>query len=282
MNFSFKKIKSSADKCSDTVSKPLDTGFEKFVINRIDLNDNLKIIIDNLDYKEKSKLFLIGELEEKGEIYIQNKYRMLGEKSRKMEFTKGITKLKDIKKKLCVMQNQYYRYDLIKSVKDFNEIINEENIDTIACFLGLSKTVVTSMGEEYSPSNGERGILLLQKLLKDDSDVYILEEPGLGMGNSYINNNILPRIVDLAKQRKTIIIATHNANIAVRTLPYMSIYRSHLNGGYKTYIGNPFNDELNNINDLLECKNWTIESMHTLEGGKDAFYERDDIYESGS
>ena len=82
-------------------------------------------------------------------------------------------------------------------------------------------------------------------------------------------------------RRKTVIIATHNANIAVGTLPYISILRTHENGVYKTYIGNPFYDELRNINDETDTKNWTQESMHTLEGGKNAFYDRKDIYESG-
>ena len=136
-------------------------------------------------------------------------------------------------------------------------------------------------GEIYRPSNGERGILLMQKLLDSESDVYILDEPELGMGNSYITSNILPRLTDLAKRRKTVIIATHNANIAVGTFPYISILRTHENGVYKTYIGNPFYDELRNINDETDTKNWTQESMHTLEGGKNAFYDRKDIYESG-
>lgn len=121
----------------------------------------------------------------------------------------------------------------------------------------------------------------MQKLLDSEKDVYILDEPELGMGNSYITSNILPRLIDLAKRRKTVIIATHNANIAVGTLPYISILRTHENGMYKTYVGNPFYDELRNIDDETDVKNWTQESMHTLEGGKNAFYDRKDIYESG-
>ena len=62
---------------------------------------------------------------------------------------------------------------------------------------------------------------------------------------------------------------------------YISILRTHENGVYKTYIGNPFYDELRNINDETDTKNWTQESMHTFEGGKNAFYDRKDIYESG-
>lgn len=57
--------------------------------------------------------------------------------------------------------------------------------------------------------------------------------------------------------------------------------RTHENGIYKTYVGNPFYDELRNIDDETDTKNWTQESMHTLEGGKTAFYDRKDIYESG-
>ena len=51
---------------------------------------------------------------------------------------------------------------------------------------------------------------------------------------------------------------------------------------YYTYVGNPFRNELVNIDDKDDMLNWTNESMHTLEGGRPAFYERKEIYESGS
>ena len=60
----------------------------------------------------------------------------------------------------------------------------------------------------------------------------------------------------------------------------MSIFRTHENGEYKTYIGNPFDDRLVNIENQTDVKSWTEESMHSLEGGSEAFYERRDIYES--
>ena len=62
----------------------------------------------------------------------------------------------------------------------------------------------------------------------------------------------------------------------------MSIFRKYENGVYSTYTGNPFRNELINIEDNSDLLNWTVESMHTLEGGKEAFYERKDIYESGN
>ena len=92
----------------------------------------------------------------------------------------------------------------------------------------------------------------------------------LRMGNSYIDSDIRPLITELAQRRKYVVIATHNANIAVRTLPYMSIFRTHENGEYKTYIGNPFDDRLVNIENQTDVKSWTEESMHSLEGGSEA------------
>ena len=146
--------------------------------------------------------------------------------------------------------------------------------------MGRFKRIVSEDGNEYSPSSGEKGILMLQKELNSGADAIFLDEPELGMGNSYINNTICPQIMKLAQSNKVIVIATHNANIAVRCLPYTSIFRTHQNGNYSTYIGNPFNDLLVNIEDDSDIKSWSQESMITLEGGKEAFYERKYIYES--
>ena len=123
---------------------------------------------------------------------------------------------------------------------------------------------------------------MLQRELRKNVDAFFLDEPELGMGNSYINNTICPQIIKLAQSNKTIVIATHNANIAVRSLPYTSIFRTHQNGKYNTYVGNPFNNLLVNIDDATDVKGWAQESMLTLEGGKEAFYEREFIYESNN
>lgn len=47
-------------------------------------------------------------------------------------------------------------------------------------------------------------------------------------------------------------------------------------------MGNPFNDRLVNIDDCTDVLSWTTESLRSLEGSREAFYERKDIYESGS
>ena len=279
-NWSIDKIKAIADKCSDTISKPSSVGFYDFAMGRFKLFENVEEICSTFSVEDKVEKEYLGNLEEKGDIYIQTRYRMLTKESRTDEFKQGITVLRNCKLVIDGIKKAVLAENISEEVSKFQEFY-DDGIKDIGAFIGVSKETALENGEIYRPSNGERGILLMQKLLDSESDVYILDEPELGMGNSYITSNILPKLTDLAKRRKTVIIATHNANIAVGTLPYISILRTHENGIYKTYVGNPFYDELRNIDDETDTKNWTQESMHTLEGVKTAFYDRKDIYESG-
>ena len=276
-NWSIDKIKAIADKCSDTISKPSSVGFYDFAMGRFKLFENVEEICSTFSVEDKVEKEYLGNLEEKGDIYIQTRYRMLTKESRTDEFKQGITVLRNCKLVIDGKKKAVLAENISEEVSKFQEFY-DDGIKDIGAFIGVSKETALENGEIYRPSNGERGILLMQKLLDSESDVYILDEPELGMGNSYITSNILPKLTDLAKRRKTVIIATHNANIAVGTLPYISILRTHENGIYKTYVGNPFYDELRNIDDETDTKNWTQESMHTLEGGKTAFYDRKTNY----
>ena len=279
-DYSIEHIKLHADKNSDTVSKPSSSGFRDFAIGRLKLRKAIDSILVNLDTMECNEREYIGELEDKGKIYINKRFRMLCNTSRTAEFKVGITGLRELIALLFKAQKEIFSMDLATTLTTFTEKCSELKVTSMKAFLGLSKQIVLESGDEYKPSNGEKGILLLQQKLGKEADAYFLDEPELGMGNSYIDTNIRPLITSLAKRHKVVVIATHNANIAVRTLPYTSIFRVHQNGVYTTYIGNPFNDVLVNIDDDQDIKSWTIESMHTLEGGKEAFYERKSIYES--
>jgi len=133
----------------------------------------------------------------------------------------------------------------------------------------------------YKPSQGEKSMLLLNLKLNQDADNYILDEPELSLGNQYISSTIVPILSKLANARKRIVIATHNANIAVRTLPYLSILRTHNNGIYNTYLGNPFTNKLIDIDNENNILDWKEESLNILEGGEEAFEERSFVYEAG-
>ena len=123
-------------------------------------------------------------------------------------------------------------------------------------------------------------MVMLQKELGTEKDVYILDEPERSLGNEYISDVIVPMIKERARAGKVVFISTHDANIAVRTLPYSSIYRCHGETGYSTYAGNPFTSDLVSVADQTDRLDWKEVSMRTLEGGEEAFGERGSIYGS--
>ncbi len=280
-NKTIDSIKALADKNSDTISRPSTAGLKGLALNRIELFRIVSKILDGINAPEYNERIRLGSLEGKGDIFINCKYRMVCAEERRTNYPgQSIKALREIVGLLEYIKLHVFDFDIATYVENLVTLCEENNVLSLKCFVGRSKQVITSDGVEYSPSNGEQGILLLEQVLHEDADAYFLDEPELGMGNSYIDTDIRPLICNLAKQRKIVVVATHNANIAVRTLPYMSIYRTHENGEYKTYIGNPFDDQLICIDNPEDIKSWTEESMHSLEGGYDAFYERRDIYES--
>ena len=121
-------------------------------------------------------------------------------------------------------------------------------------------------------------MILLHKELVDDKPIYLIDEPEKSLGNDYINDVIVPLLKEKALLGKKVVIATHDANIAVRTLPYNSIYRLHDQGQYFTFTGNPFSNSLKCIFNSRPELDWKEVSMKTLEGGKEAFGERGKIY----
>lgn len=281
-NYSIEKIKSIADKNTDTKSFPSTTGFYEYAVSRIAIKKEISKLLDVFHTKPVFRPTYLGTLEEKGAIYITTVYRVLGEESKTAEFSIGIRTLQEIYRLLTEIRKHIFDTQLQSFIAEFDKACRDSNIATMDPFVGVSKIITTEDRAEYKPSNGEKGILLLQKELDAEADAYFIDEPELGMGNSYIDQCIRPKLSNLAKRKKIVVVATHNANIAVRTLPYQSIFRQYKNGTYATYVGNPFTNKLVNIDDESMVLSWKDESMHTLEGGQEAFYEREHIYDAGS
>mgnify|MGYP000682969266 FL=1 len=76
-NWSIDRIKAIADKCSDTISKPSSVGFYDFAMERFKLFENVEEICSVFSTEDKVEKEYLGNLEEKGDIYIQTRYRML-------------------------------------------------------------------------------------------------------------------------------------------------------------------------------------------------------------
>lgn len=284
-NAALAKIKDEIDAKSETKSKPGSTGFFAFVKARIELKETTEKLMHALDPIDSSQEFersYLGDLDDKGDAYIVTRYRYLVKESKTKEFEKGIRDLKMWKTALEELLDQAMGPMANAKQQDFAALCNEHAISNLSPFIGISRYIALGKSkDEYVPSSGEEGILLLSHTLNEDADVYILDEAELGMSNSYVDAVIRGRIQKLARQGKTVILATHNANLAVRTLPYLSVYREHNNGTYKTYIGNPFTDKLVDIDDANNVLSWTKKSLEVLEGSKEAFYNRRDVYEAG-
>ena len=272
----------------DAPSRPTRTGFVDFSCGRLSLLKKARKICVPLTTKNNcsaSSYTLLGTIGDKGEIYIEERYRLLDtckhERSDRNEFGGNITNLRNIVmqlKKICdaAIGCKGEICDLINGLSTLCEAAGVHSLDD---FVGVSKFTVDKDHHRYELSNGERSMLYIQRALNDsDADAFLLDEPELGIANVYIDEVVRPKLLELAREHKMVVIVTHNANLAVRTLPYMTMYRCHDASGYSSYIGNPFTDKLYNIEDNNKVLRWRDVSMSILEGGVEAFCDRSDIY----
>lgn len=272
------KIKEKADLLSSSKSVPNSTGFFEFAKNRLTLKNETNNILKLLRETKKIEEEKIGNLDEDKEVFLRKEYKTFFDNETGFKFGQTATTLKSVLKTLKNV-NKKSLEDVNEYIKLFNQELKDNNIQATD-FIGIKKYFINNKGEAYEPSDGERIMLILDRALFEKKEVYILDEPERSLGNNFINDVVLPRINELAKLKKTIIIATHNANIAVRTLPFVSILKEYTKGEYKTYIGNPFVNKLINQDNEEDFKNWKDESIRVLEGGNEAFYDREDVYES--
>lgn len=282
LNSAIKAFRIEVERKTGSPAKPTTTGFRDYAMNRIKIASSVRAIGKSLKSDIASDEQIVGHLgSDKGELkfvtqfVFQNGHVTDGELISLTSVKKGVQKkfvnaLRDV-------HNHVFQDDLFHYVSEFNATENVDDVKTVNELL-LFKRYFTLDGLPYTPSSGEASMVMLQKELGTDKDVYILDEPEKSLGNEYINDVIVPLIKERAKSGRRVFISTHDANIAVRTLPYCSIFRSHGPGGYSTFMGNPFTNHLVNVADASELRDWKMVSMRTLEGGKDAFGERGRIY----
>ena len=282
LNSAIEKFRTEVERKTGSPAKPTSTGFSEYALNRARIEENAAAIIKSFDTKIPIQKEAVGSLgPNKGELELRTELKF-----QDGTITDGsLSKLKKIKKEslksfsrtVRKIQKHAYKDDLFQHIAALNGIEDVEQIETVYELL-LFKRYFALEGRPYSPSSGEASMVMLQKELETDKDVYILDEPERSLGNEYINDVIVPLIKERARAGKKVFISTHDANIAVRTLPYSSVYRCHGPGGYTTYIGNPFSNDLVNPEDRDDRLDWKKVSMKTLEGGEEAFGERGKIY----
>ncbi|HET7306397.1 MAG TPA: hypothetical protein VFK24_01065 [Gammaproteobacteria bacterium] len=282
LNSAIKTFRSEVARKTGMPAKPTTTGFRDYAMNRIKVELNAAEIIKGVDTELPTQIEHIGSLgPSKGLLQLRTEFRF-----QKGSITDGaLSSLTGVKKgsqkkfvnSVRKILQCAYADDLFQHVSDLNDIEDIETINTVYELL-LFKRYFALDGNPYSPSSGESSMVMLQKELGVDKEIYILDEPERSLGNEYISDVIVPLIKERARAGKKVFISTHDANIAVRTLPYSSIYRHHGKEGYSTYAGNPFMNSLVNSDDATDQLDWKQISMSTLEGGEEAFGERGTIY----
>jgi len=282
LNSAIRKFQEEVERKTGRPARPITTGFRDYALNRIKIEVAAAEIVENINTRIPPVKEHIGSLDSsKGELELWTEYEFQtgnvtdGRQSSLSQAKKNPQK--EFAKCIKTILEHAYADDLFEHISKFNKIEDAEAIETVYQLL-LFKRYFALDGTEYTPSSGEASMVMLQKELGTDKDVYILDEPERSLGNEYISDVIVPLIKDRARAGKKVFIATHDANIAVRTLPYSSVYRYHGQDGYRTYVGNPFSNNLANLDDESDQLDWKTISMRTLEGGEGAFGERGRIY----
>lgn len=261
--------------------KPTKTGFAEYASNRISIEKVIKKILENISVKIDPIVEEVGDLGDKGKLYCQTNLLIQNGKITDAKY-KHITSTTKVPQKAVAAQielisKHVYANTLFEKIDELKKIESSESVSSIRDLMLFYKHF-TLDNKFYTPSNGESSMVLLHNELMKDKEIYLIDEPEKSLGNDYISDVIVPLIKEKAKIGKRVIIATHDANIAVRTLPYNSIYREHDINGYYTYSGNPFSNSLVCSSNKKENLDWKSISMKTLEGGKSAFGERGKIY----
>lgn len=288
-------IKNSTDKKTGAKSKPNDIGFASLVKKRLDrLKWNIEIneLLDETKQEDTHKL---GYLPNKGEVFLTTKIIVLSEETyTESPFDKNkIVKNREIMKKIRGFSiksyegkiNSYFKKDeKIDGAEFVNQVIRtypeslKEYPDNKP-YPGMVLKHMNGNKVPYNPSEGEKSILSIVAILENSEyDCYLFDEMERGLGNKYIANYVIPVLKKLRDSGKTLIIATHNANIAINTLPSQSIYCRYPNekGNYMT--GNMYSNELINFKDNLENESWEPLAIEHLEGNENMFLRRKNIW----
>lgn len=283
-SFTVKKMKGYITARTGSPTKPSGTGFTAFALSYKKARSLLSAISDSFQTKPFEEETLLGRLAEKGDVIQHRRYLINPLHGTKVSYLRDKVKANNLK---ALVSDISKASDAVKTpctslaskIAEINKSTEQMGVASLKDCLGVTSSVSCGENLSYEPSNGEKAMIVLaHALFDDDASIYILDEPEASMGNEFINEIIVERINYLAKTNKIVVVSTHNANIAVRTLPWQSIYREYDNGKYNTYVGNPFCDELRDIAGVKATKVWTQVSMEALEGGEDAFTDREIVY----
>lgn len=282
---SIDSIKESIKKQTGSDSAPTHIKFSELVEKRLNRIKYNKRLMDLFEEIEDIKISSLGKLPQKGEVQIESVIKVLPETevfSAESLFDKnGLPTRRKLMKKFnhfdintCFSTiNQYF--DASEKSIDVDDFVNKVIKHSYQIYL----IDENRDRKNYIPSEGEKAILSISAILENNQyDFYIFDEIERGLGNRYISSYLIPKIKELRDRGKTVIISTHNANIAINTLPSQTIYSAYdvLHEEPEFYVGNMYSNTLENSkSDKLK---WEQIALLHLEGSEEMFANRRDIY----
>ena len=282
---SIDSIKESIKKQTGSDSAPTHIKFSELVEKRLNRIKYNKRLMDLFEEIEDIKISSLGKLPQKGEVQIESVIKVLPETevfSAESLFDKnGLPTRRKLMKKFnhfdintCFSTiNQYF--DASEKSIDVDDFVNKVIKHSYQIYL----IDENRDRKNYIPSEGEKAILSISAILENNQyDFYIFDEIERGLGNRYISSYLIPKIKELRDRGKTVIISTHNANIAINTLPSQTIYSAYdvIHEEPEFYVGNMYSNTLENSKS--EILKWEKIALLHLEGSEEMFTNRRDIY----
>lgn len=272
-------LKDSLQKNTGKKSKPANIGFSKLVAHRLAHLESNRVLLEALDDIQLTQSKKIGYLPGKGQVTFETSIICLTEddrhgkdsafdKSRIVANRAIIKKINEFTPRMFADINGYYSSaeKMIDTEMLANDIVKKNSIIKI------------KGNDNYRPSEGEQAILSISGLLESyNYDCYLFDEIERGLGHKYITDYLIPRLKTLRDAGKTIVLSTHDANIAVNTLPSQTIFCNYPDQQNIYYTGNMYSDELVGVSDGLAI-GWSDQAIVHLEGGEKMFNSRRNVY----
>ena len=245
--------------------------FEK--IRGVNLN------FEKIKLSEKTK---IGELPDKGDIFANVEVRVMSKDEKHVKGSPFEKNKITINRGFIEKLETFSVDDLFKINSLFSvEELQKSGSDYFDECVKKSCQVIRADNNMYEPSEGEKSILSISGLIENLSyDCYLFDEIERGLGNKYISEYIIPKIKYLRDIGKTIVLSTHNANIAINTLPTQTIYCNYIGDENAEiyFTGNMYSNQLVSIKNNDNKISWEEEAIKHLEGSKKMFSIRKNIW----
>lgn len=283
VDFFLNSIKDLVKKKANRKSKPSKIGLADLVANRLLYLENIETIKDSLLRLITKKTQKLGFLPNKGEVQLETQIVVLTSSDKHHKdsvFDRNKIKLN---RGLIEHINKFTFTDFSEINTYFDTFEKEVSGAIFANDVVKKETHFKIKGNtSYEPSEGEKAILSISGLLENYKfDCYLFDEIERGLGNKYISEYLIPQLNRLRSQNKTIVLSTHNANIAINTLPSQCIYCDYevnkVNGN-TYYFGNMYSNELEGSVDNSEVLDWEEKALEHLEGSHEMFNRRKNIY----